>query len=178
MFSVYPSICLASSGYNSLYSFLFSGYGIQKLSFQGVRVVSHRRGLLEIPLKAKVPIFSNCQVFFDFFAKIIQTALWAVWIFAYLNGITDKPEVLILSLAAVMQPSYFDYYHLTAGKKRLWATQMGSTFWISSVVGGHHNLMLRRQQPGEHPIIDPAQESLLFRRIVAMGRFIRPVDMQ
>lgn len=77
-----------------------------------------------------------------------------------------------------MQPSYFDYYHLTAGKKRLWATQMGSAFWISSVVGGHHNLMLRRQQPGEHPIIDPAQESLLFRRIVAMGRFIRPVDMQ
>lgn len=55
---------------------------------------------------------------FDFFAKIIQTALWAVWIFAYLNGITDKPEVLILSLAAVMQPSYFDYYHLTAGKKK------------------------------------------------------------
>ena len=55
---------------------------------------------------------------------------------------------------------------------------MGSAFWISSVVGGHHNLMLRRQQPGEHPIIDPAQESLLFRRIVAMGRFIRPVDMQ
>lgn len=77
-----------------------------------------------------------------------------------------------------MQPSDFDYYHLTAGKKRLWATQMGSAFWISSVVGGHHNLMLRRQQPGEHPIIDPAQESLLFRRIVAMGRFIRPVDMQ
>ena len=77
-----------------------------------------------------------------------------------------------------MQSSYFDYYHLTAGKKRLWATQMGSAFWISSVVGGHHNLMLRRQQPGEHPIIDPAQESLLFRRIVAMGRFIRPVDMQ
>lgn len=98
--------------------------------------------------------------------------------FAYLNGITDKPEVLILSLAAVMQPSYFDYYHLTAGKKRLWATQMGSTFWISSVVGGHHNLMLRRQQSGEHPTIDPAQESLLFRRIVAMSRFIRPVDMQ
>ena len=64
MFSVYPSICLASSGYNSLYSCLFSGYGIQKLSFQGVRVVSHRRGLLEIPLKAKLPIFSNCQVFF------------------------------------------------------------------------------------------------------------------
>ena len=57
MFSVYPSICLASSGYNSLYSFLFSGYGIQKLSFQGVQVVSHRRGLLEIPLKAKLPIF-------------------------------------------------------------------------------------------------------------------------
>lgn len=58
---------------------------------------------------------------------------------------------MILSLAAVMQSSYFDYYH---------------------------NLMLRRQQPGEHPIIDPAQESLLFRRIVAMSRFIRPVDMQ
>ena len=77
-----------------------------------------------------------------------------------------------------MQSSYFDYYHLTAGKKRLWATQMGSAFWISSVVGGHHNLMLRRQQPGEHPIIDPAQESLLFRRIVAMGHFIHPVDMQ
>lgn len=57
MFSVYPSICLASSGYNSLYSFLFSGYGIQKLSFQGVQVVSHRRGLLEIPLKEKLPIF-------------------------------------------------------------------------------------------------------------------------
>ncbi len=102
----------------------------------------------------------------------------AVWIIAYLNEITDKPEVLILSLAAVMQSSYFDYYHLTAGKKRLWTTQMGSTFWISSVIGGHHNLMLRRQQPGEHPIIDPAQESLLFRRIVAMSRFIRPVDMQ
>ena len=48
MFSVYPSICLASSGYNSLYSFLFSGYGIQKLSFQGVRVVSHRRGLVRV----------------------------------------------------------------------------------------------------------------------------------
>ena len=30
--------------------------------------------------------------------------------------------------------------------------------------------MLRRQQPGEHPIIDPAQESLLFRRIAAIGR--------
>ena len=70
MFSVYPSICLASSGYNSLYSFLFSGYGIQKLSFQGVQVVPHRRGLLEIPLKAKLPIFSNCQVFFDFFAYL------------------------------------------------------------------------------------------------------------
>ena len=25
---------------------------------------------------------------------------------------------------------------------------MGSAFWISSVVGGHHNLMLRREQPG------------------------------
>ena len=84
-------------------------------------------------------------MFFDFFAKIIQTALSAVWIIAYLNEITDKPEVLILRLAAVMQPSYFDYYHLTAGKKRLWAAQMGSTFRISSVVGGHHNLMLRRQ---------------------------------
>ena len=144
MFSVYPSFCLASSGYNSLYSFLFSGYGIQKLSFQGVRVVSHRRGLLEIPLKAKLPIFFKLSsVFFDFFAKIIQTALSAVWIIAYLNEITDKPEVLILRLAAVMQPSYFDYYHLTAGKKRLWATQMGSAFWISSVVGGHHNLMLK-----------------------------------
>ncbi len=47
----------------------------------------------------------------------IQTAHRAVWIFAYLNEITDKPEVLILSLAAVMQPSYFDYYHLTVGKK-------------------------------------------------------------
>ena len=47
----------------------------------------------------------------------IQTALSAVWIFVYLNEITDKPEVLILSLAAVMQSSYFDYYHLTAGKK-------------------------------------------------------------
>ena len=118
MFSVYPSICLASSGYNSLYSFLFSGYGIQKLSFQGVRVVSHRRGLLEIPLKAKLPIFFKLSsVFLIFFAKKIQTALSAVWIIAYLNEITDKPEVLILSLAAVMQSSYFDYYHLTAGKK-------------------------------------------------------------
>ena len=102
--------------------------------------------------------FQIVKCFFDFFAKIIQTALSAVWIIAYLNEITDKPEVLILSLAAVMQSSYLDYYHLTAGKKRLWATQMGSAFWISSVVGGHHNLMLRRQQPGEHPIIDPAQE--------------------
>lgn len=138
MFSVYPSICLASSGYNSLYSFLFSGYGIQKLSFQGVRVVSHRRGLLEIPLKAKLPIFSNCQVFFDFFAKIIQTALSAVWIIAYLNEITDKPEVLILSLAAVMQSSYFGYYHLTAGKKRLWAAQWaplsGSAPWSEATI--------------------------------------------
>lgn len=101
MFSVYPSICLASSGYNSLYSFLFSGYGIQKLSFQGVRVVSHRRGFLEIPLKAKLPIFFKLSsVFLIFFAKKIQTALSAVWIIAYLNEITDKPEVLILSLAA------------------------------------------------------------------------------
>ena len=121
MFSVYPSICLASSGYNSLYSFLFSGYGIQKLSFQGVQVVSYRRGLLEIPLKAKLPIFSNCQVFF-----------------AYLNEITDKPEVLILSLAAVMQSSYFGYYHLTAGKKRLWAAQWaplsGSAPWSEATI--------------------------------------------
>ena len=47
----------------------------------------------------------------------IQTALSAVWIIAYLNEITDKLEVLILSLATVMQSSYFGYYHLTAGKK-------------------------------------------------------------
>lgn len=37
--------------------FLHLEYGVQKISFQGVRVVSHRRGLLEIPLKAKLPIF-------------------------------------------------------------------------------------------------------------------------
>ena len=36
---------------------LHLGYGVQKMSFQGVRVVSHRRDLLEIPLKAKPPIF-------------------------------------------------------------------------------------------------------------------------
>ena len=69
MFSVYPSICLASSGYNLLYSFLFSGYGIQKLSFQGVRVVSHRRGLLEIPLKAKLPIFFKLSSVFLIFLQ-------------------------------------------------------------------------------------------------------------
>lgn len=69
MFSVYPSICLASSGYNSLYSFLFSGYGIQKLSSQGVRVVSHRRGLLEIPLKAKLPIFFKLSSVFLIFLQ-------------------------------------------------------------------------------------------------------------
>ena len=155
-------------------------YGIQKLSFQGVRVVSHRRGLLEIPLKAKLPIFIKLSsVFLIFFAKIIQTALSAVWIIAYLNEITDKPEVLILSLAAVMQSSYFDYYHLTAGKKRLWATQMGSAFWISSVVGGHHNLMLRRPTARESTLSSTRRRKVSFSdRIVAMGRFIRPVDMQ
>ena len=70
MFSVYPSICLASSGYNSLYSFLFFGYGLQKLSFQGVRVVSHRRGLLEIPLKAKLPISIKLSTTHERFSQL------------------------------------------------------------------------------------------------------------
>ena len=87
MFSVYPSICLASSGYNSLYSFLFSGYGIQKLSFQGVQVVPHRRGLLEISLKAKLPIFFKLSSVFAFLQKIIQTTLLVVWIIAYFHKI-------------------------------------------------------------------------------------------
>lgn len=44
-------------------------YGIQKLSFQGVRVVSHRRGLLEIPLKAKLPIFIKLSSVFLIFLQ-------------------------------------------------------------------------------------------------------------
>lgn len=44
--------------------FLHLEYGVQKISFQGVRVVSHRRDRLEISLKTKPLIFLNCQVFF------------------------------------------------------------------------------------------------------------------
>ena len=67
-------------------------YGIQKFSFQGFWVVSHRRNLRFFPF---------CQVFFvaffnylQIFANADQTALRTVWSVAYLNEIKTKPEVL------------------------------------------------------------------------------------
>jgi len=70
----------------------------QKFSFQVFGVVSHRRNLLEIALKAKPPIFPVLSsVFLCFlsnickFANADQTALPAIWSVAYLNEITAKP---------------------------------------------------------------------------------------
>ena len=69
--------------------------------------------------------FSNCQVFFDFFAKIIQTANRAVWIFAYLNEIRHSPEVLIWPYKGLLLASpsrgtefYFTCIFCTTARKR------------------------------------------------------------
>lgn len=74
------------------------GYGFQKLSFQGVWVVSHRHSLLEISLKVKPSFFPNLSsVFSDFLniCKAAQTVRLTLWAVAYLNEITVQPAVLI-----------------------------------------------------------------------------------
>ena len=47
-------------------------YGIQRVSFQRFRVVSHRRNLLVIALKARPSIFNFCQVLIVTYFNYLQ----------------------------------------------------------------------------------------------------------
>ena len=65
--------CEIPFGVNRVFGqvFPYLAYGIQKFSFQRLGVISHRRNLLEIALKAKLPIFAVLSsVFYNFFLQI------------------------------------------------------------------------------------------------------------